>query len=133
VFEPVLTQALGTRKFRVIGYMYSAMSKKVEDSDYFTTTDWAAKHRDVIGRFTRVMHDANVYVAAHESETIPIIATSMKIDPAILTRMNRPGRPPYVEAADIQPLIDLAAKYGLISSVFPAQQLISEFALRRPR
>lgn len=113
--------------------MYTAITKRVEDADYFTTEDWAAKHRDAVGRFARVIHDANVYVTAHENETIPLIASATKIDPAVLARMHRPGRPAYVEPADIQQLIDLAAKYAFIPGTFPVQQLISELALKPSR
>lgn len=133
LFDPTLTQAMSTGKFRVVGYMYSAIAKLVEDSDYFTTDDWATKHPDLVTRFAQVMHDANVYVAAHENETIPLIASLSQIDPALLAKMHRPGRPAYVDPANIQPLVDLAAQYGVISSGFPAQQLISPLALKPTR
>lgn len=133
LFDPYLTQAMSTGKYRVIGHMYEVISKRVEDADYFTTTDWASKNPDLVRRFARAIHDANVSVAAHEDATIPLIASLTHIDPAVLARMQRPGRPAYVEPADIQQLIDLAARYGFIRQPFPAHQLISDLALVPPK
>ncbi len=133
IFEPTLTQALAGGKIRAIAYPYGAIAKRFEDADFFTTTAWAAQHGDAIVRFARVMHDANLYVAAHESEMIPLIAAYVKIDPAVLAAMHHPGRALYVTPSELQPLIDAAAKYGFIAAPFPAQELVSDLALKGPK
>lgn len=80
-----------------------------------------------------VIHDANAYVTAHETETNPVLATFAKIDLAVLEHMNHIERPAFLDAAQIQPLIDQAARYKFISKPFPAAELISDYALKRPR
>ena len=133
VLDPILSQILGAGGLRVLAYPYGAVATRFDGSDFFTTTDWAAKHPDLVERFVRVMHDANAYVTAHETETNPVLASFAKIDLAVLEHMNHIERPAYLDAGQIQPLIDQAARYKFIAKAFPAAELISDYALKRPR
>ncbi|HXP92944.1 MAG TPA: ABC transporter substrate-binding protein [Candidatus Binatia bacterium] len=133
ILEPALSQALSTGRVRVFAYTYSAIAPRFDGADWFTTTDFAGKHRDVVAKFARVMHDANVYVAAHETETNPLVAAYAGIDLATLSNMHHVERPTYLNPAYIQPLIDAAVKYKFIAQPFPAQELINEYALKPPR
>jgi NitT/TauT family transport system substrate-binding protein len=133
ILEPQLSAALATGNVRLLAYPYGAIAKRFEGADWFTTVDYVAKHRDVVERFERVVHDANVYVAAHESETIPLIAAYTGIDPATLARMRHPERPAYLNAGELQALIDAAARYAFIPKPFPARELYSDVLLRPGR
>ena len=133
VFEPAYTGAVSSGRARVGAYVYNAIGKHYTGAALFANAKWVADHRDTVDRFNRVMLEANQYVAAHESETIPLIAQFVGIDQALLLKMHHPGRATYLEAADVQPLIDLAAKYKIIAKSFPAQQMICDCALRPPR
>lgn len=129
----ILSQILGTGGIRILAYPYGAVAVRFDGSDFFTTSDWVAKHPDVVERFVHVMHDANAYVTAHEAETNPVLASFAKIDLAVLEHMNHIERPAYLDARQIQPLIDQAARYKFIAKPFPAGELISDYALKRPR
>ena len=72
ILEPHLTAALASGKVRIVTYPYGSIAKIFDGADWFTTRAWAEAHPDVLDRFMRVIHDANVYVAAHETETIPL-------------------------------------------------------------
>jgi len=133
ILEPQLTAALAAGTVRLLSYPYGAIAKRFEGADWFTTVDYVAKHRDVVERFERVVHDANVYVAGHETETIPLIAAYTGIDPVALARMRHPERPAYLSANELQPLIDAAAKYGFIPKPFPARELYSDAILHASR
>ena len=132
VLEPILSQSLAAGA-RVLAYPYGAIAQHFEGADYFTTTDYVARHRDVVERFVHVMHDANVYVTAHESETNGLLAAYSKIDPAVLAHMTHSERPGFLDPAALQALIDQAAKYKYIAKTFPATELISEVALKPAR
>lgn len=133
VLEPILSQSLSTGNVRALSYPYGAIAPRFDGADYFTTTDFVAKHRDAVDRFVRAIHDANGYVTAHESETNALVGQYAKIDPALLEHMSHSERPAYLEAAAIQPLIDMAARYKFIAKTFPAQELISDAALKPSR
>jgi len=132
VFEPAFTAALGSGA-RIGAHVYDAIGKHYIGAAMFANTSWVANHRDVIDRFNRVLLEANQYVAAHESQTMPLIAQFVGIDPAVLLKMHHPGRATYLVASEVQPLIDLAAKYKIIAKSFPAQQMICDCALKPPR
>jgi hypothetical protein len=55
------------------------------------------------------------------------------VDPATLTRIKRPTRSPYLDAAEIQPVIDVLVKYKTIPKAFSAVELISPYALKPPK
>lgn len=133
VLEPVLSAAVATGAIKVLDYPYGAVAPRFDGADYFTTLDWAAKHRDALERFERVNRDANAYVSAHETETNPVLAAAAGIDPAVLARAAHPVRPAFLTSAELQPLIDAAARYKFIPKPFPASELISEFALKGPK
>lgn len=133
IFEPNLEQALTSGKVRVLGHPYDAISKRFEDSAWFATRDWVAKQPQAAARFSAVMHDASLYVAAHEAETLPLIAEFAGLDPAQLAHMTRPFPAPYITQAELQPVIDVAAKYGVIAKPFPASEIISAAAARARR
>jgi NitT/TauT family transport system substrate-binding protein len=132
VFEPAFTAALNGGA-RIGAHVYDAIGKHYIGAAMFANTAWVAAHRDLVDRFNRVMLEAVQYVGAHESESIPLIAQFVGIDPAILPKMHHPGRATYLVASEVQPLIDLAAKYKIIAKPFPAQQMICDCALKAPR
>lgn len=132
IFEPNLEQALTSGKVRVLGHPYDAISKRFEDSAWFTTRDWVAKNPQAAARFSAVMHEASLYTAAHEAETLPLIADFAGLDPAQLAHMTRPYPAPYITQTELQPVIDVAARYGIIPKPFPAGEIISA-AAARPR
>lgn len=131
--EPVLSQAIGSGKIRVLGYPYNAIGKHFELADWFSTADWVAKHRDAAVRFARAMEEANAYVAKHEGEMTSLIAGYVGIDPAVLAKMRNPERGTYYDASLLQPLIDVAVKYKGIDKGFAPSELISDAALKPPK
>lgn len=133
ILEPTLTQAVGSGKVKILAYPYGAIAPRFDGAAWFTTVDYAQKHPDVVDRFVRVVHDANVYVSGHESETVPLIAKYTGIEPSVLARMKHPERPAYLSPATIQPLIEAAVRYGFIPKSFPAQEMFSPLVLKPPR
>jgi hypothetical protein len=61
---------------------------------------------------------------------VQLVADSSKIDPKVVARMARITFGDYLRAADIQPLVNVAAKYGAIAKSFDARALISPYALK---
>jgi ABC-type nitrate/sulfonate/bicarbonate transport system substrate-binding protein len=130
VFQPAMSQAIDSNAFRAVGYPLDAMGKRPEVSAYFATSDWVGAHRDIVDRFVRVLHDASVYVSAHERETGPLLATFSGVDPAIVATMTRPGRALYLEPDALQPFVDAAVQFAFIPKGFPIQEMISPAALK---
>jgi NitT/TauT family transport system substrate-binding protein len=130
LFNPAFTEALAGGHARNIGPIFNAVAKRFLLGAWFTTTGYVEKNRGVIERFSRVMADASTYVMAHPDETLDDIAALTKIDRNVLARMQRTTVGVTLNAADIQPVIDLAAKYKVIEKPFPASELISDAAAK---
>ena len=130
LYEPFFTQFTSGGKARVIGYPYDAIGKHFSDSVLFADTKWAAAHGSVIDKFLRATAEGSRYLAAHESEGIPIIAKFNGADPTAIANIRKPGRGVALDPSDLQPLIDTAAKYKVIPQAFPAQTIICTCALK---
>jgi ABC-type nitrate/sulfonate/bicarbonate transport system substrate-binding protein len=129
----MLAFARASDKLRVVGFQNDGVAKHYQSALLFANADWVAQHRDTVDRFVRVVREANAYTSAHESEVAPLIAQFVGVDAGSLSKVHHPGRPLYLDAAQVQPLIDLAARYHVIPQSFPAADLISPAALKPSR
>jgi NitT/TauT family transport system substrate-binding protein len=129
---PTLTRGLEGGKVRTLAQIFDAIAPRFSNTGWFTTTDYATKNHDIVTRFARVMTDAAAYCNAHHADTVTLVAENAKIDAKLVARMARITFGDYLRPADIQPLINVAAKYGVIAKPFDARALISPFALKPP-
>jgi hypothetical protein len=65
-----------------------------------------------------------IWANAHQQQSGLILAKYANLDPSFLKGMHRIAYGTRPEAAQIQPVIDLAARYGAIAAPFPAQELM---------
>ncbi|HEX3550392.1 MAG TPA: ABC transporter substrate-binding protein [Candidatus Elarobacter sp.] len=127
VAEPDVTQAKASA--RVLGKAYDAISPNFLIAGWFTSQKWAGEHPELVKKVAHVMRDCAAWANKNEAATADILAHVTKIDPATLHSMVRSVYAERLEPGAIQPLIDLAAKYGLLKAPFPAQDLIDKNAL----
>lgn len=129
--EPFLSANMATGKVRVLGYPYSALGKKYSASVLFSSKDWAAQHADLVEKFLKATQEASLYVGSHENtdELRDLIAQYTGVDPTAIKSQRHPGRGVKLTRADLQPVIDYAAKFKVIPKAFPAQEIICSCAL----
>jgi NitT/TauT family transport system substrate-binding protein len=130
---PFLDQAMASGKVRVLAKNYDAIAKKFQTAGYITTADESAKNTDALHRFALAMRDAEVYTNAHLAETVDLVAGYSGIPAPAVAKSVRATDPENVDPRNIQPLIDVAAKYGIIDRAFPADEIISPAAIRPAR
>jgi NitT/TauT family transport system substrate-binding protein len=133
ILNPTLAEAMATGHFRMVGAPFDGIAKRWLVAAWSTTTDYVTKNRDTVDRFASVMRVATAYALSHHTETAPLIATYTGVDLANVLSMQRVDLAEYLDPRDIQPAIDAAAKYGIIDKGFPAQELISPYAIKPPR
>jgi NitT/TauT family transport system substrate-binding protein len=114
---------------RVLGKAYDAIAPNFLIAGWFTSTKWAGEHPDLVKKVARVMRECAAWANKNEPATADILAHETKIEPATLKSMVRSVYAERLEPGAIQPLIDLAAHYGLLKAAFPAQDLIDKNAL----
>jgi NitT/TauT family transport system substrate-binding protein len=124
IVGPAMDAAMASGKFRSLGASFGAIAPHFLFSGWFTTKEWAAAHADIAKRFVRVWAEAAAYANGHHDDTEPLLAQFTLIPIEILHKMTRGVYGTTLSAADIQPVIDVAAKYQMIERSFPAQELI---------
>jgi NitT/TauT family transport system substrate-binding protein len=121
---PPLAEAMSSGKVRAVSVPYDAIAPFFVLSGWFTTADYAAKHPDVVRKFVRVMYEAATYANRHPDDTAPMMSDLTKVPMSIYATMPRVGAATSTNPRDWQPLIDAAAKYGVIPRSFPAKDFI---------
>jgi ABC-type nitrate/sulfonate/bicarbonate transport system substrate-binding protein len=97
-------------------------------SAWVSSVDWAAKNPAVVRKVGQILLRAGAFANRHHDQTADLIATFSGIDPATVRTMARVVFADKLDPADIQPLIDVAVRYGAIKQRFPATELFSSGA-----
>jgi NitT/TauT family transport system substrate-binding protein len=130
-YEPFFSAGMATGTVRILGSPLDALGKHFADAVLYGTPQWTNDHRDLTGKFLRATQEAAIYVAAHEREVAPITAEYTSADRTALAGMRHGGRSAVLDPAQLQPIIDAAAKYQFIPKAFSASDLVCTCALRR--
>jgi NitT/TauT family transport system substrate-binding protein len=122
ISEPQLDAALATHRFRVIGYPYDAIAREFLLGGWFCTQTWSKVHSDLVHDYAAVMESTSRWANANQSESAKVLEqeTGMAVPPT----MPRVLFADRLDAVKIQPVIEAAAKYGVLKSTFPANEII---------
>jgi ABC-type nitrate/sulfonate/bicarbonate transport system substrate-binding protein len=128
--EPLLSMALSTGSVRVFAQPQSAIANRFQAQGFVAMADFVSQHQDVMARFARAMHESAVYNNAHLADTVDLVSSFTKVPADVINHSVRAIDGEYVDVRHVQPLIDAAAKYGMIPRAFPAEEIISSAALK---
>lgn len=120
--EPSLSAAKHT--MRVAADPFTAISPKFLIGAWFTSSGWAKDHPDLVKRFQAAMRETAAWANAHPAQSAKILAKYTKVSPDLLGTMARATYSAQVDPREIQPVVDAAAKYGIIDGGFPATNMI---------
>lgn len=127
--QPFLAQALAAGTVRSIGDPVGAIGNHHTDSAWFMTVEYTQKNADAVNRFMRTIRDAAIYVNGHHAETAYLLTQFAKVKTTDVVRL-RTLQGTRLDAANLQPMIDAAARYKVIPERFDARELIYQNALR---
>jgi NitT/TauT family transport system substrate-binding protein len=119
--EPTATTAAADG--RTIGDVYSALPQGFAINVWFTTRSWAQAHPQLLAKLITVFQTTARWANAHPRESGVILEKYAKVSPPVVHDMNRCVYGTRLDPKSIQPNIDLALKYGLLSRSFPATEL----------
>jgi len=108
---------------RVLGAHYDAVAPNFLISCWYTTAEYAKAHPDIVKKVAAIMAEAGDWANTHQAESAVILAKYTKIEGA--GQMRRILYVDKLNPAQMQPLIDASAKYGVTASTFPASDLIA--------
>jgi NitT/TauT family transport system substrate-binding protein len=132
ILPPYQAQALDSGKYRVIGKPYDGVAKSFEIAVWAGSSDYAAKNPDVVGRFAAAMRESSQIANATPAKAADVVAKFTGVDVTTVLRGPLPNDPPYIEPADLQPVIEAAVRYGAITKSFDAAEVLDP-AVRRPK
>jgi NitT/TauT family transport system substrate-binding protein len=120
--------ALASPKVRAVGNIFGAIAPRFTITAWFSTRTWVDRNRAAAGRFARVMSEAAAYTNAHPEETLGDLVGFTGMDRAVAAKMKRANFTTVLNPAEVQPVIDVAARYKAIDQGFPASELIVDVA-----
>ena len=130
VSEPFITGGLDTGKLRMISVADKNVAKSFMFSGWCTTQEWAKKNPDLVTKFIAVMSETAKWSNANKALSSQILVKVSKMPAEIASKMIRSYYGEKLDPALLQPVIDAAAKYGVIAKTFPATEVISPAALK---
>jgi NitT/TauT family transport system substrate-binding protein len=122
VADPFIAQA--KKEARIFANAYDAIGARYIIGCWFTTKQWAAAHQDLGARFAQVIAKTAQWANTHKPQSGAILAKYAKMDPAVAATMLRVDYAPNFTLPQMQPVIDLAARYGGLPTTFPADELV---------
>ena len=130
VTEPVVSDALRRGVARNIGKPYDAIAPEFTISVWFTTGSWAKANPGLVRRLSAVFRQTSAWANGHDAESAQILSGITKLPLSVVGGMTRSRFAETVSAKNLQPIIDTAARYGLLAKSFPAADLIDPNAVQ---
>ncbi len=122
--EPELGDALTNGSVRVLSYCYDAIGRDFLIGAWFSTADWAKAHPDLVRAYANVMSQTARWARANPQQSAKILEQETKVRITPVTKRVLFGE--RLDPAAVQPLIDVAARYGLLKTSFPAAEIIAK-------
>lgn len=120
--------ALASAKVRAVGNVYAAIGPRFTITAWFSTQTWVERNRGAAERFARVMSAAAAYTNTHPDETLRDLVDATGMDRDVAAKMKRTTFTTILNPAEVQPVIDVAARYKAIDKGFPASEFIIDVA-----
>jgi NitT/TauT family transport system substrate-binding protein len=121
ISEPYLTPARVAN--RAIGDPFDAVASEFLVTVHFTTLDWAKANPDLLHRYVTAIAKTAQWANAHPDLVVPILAKYSKQPEDTVRSMQRSLFSDTLVARQLQPVIDVTAKYGNIAR-FPAESML---------
>lgn len=126
ITEPYMSMELKAGKVRFLVDELSGYPRPILETAYYSTRDYYEKHRDVVARFAHALGEAAAYSNTHLAETVPLFAGYSGVDPETAMQMHHTYEATSFDPLQVQPVIDLAAKYKIIPRAMDARDFIAE-------
>jgi NitT/TauT family transport system substrate-binding protein len=123
--EPFVTAARRSGARVLDARPFAAIGKRPFVAAFFAKTDWLREHPNTVAAFRRAVGKATRYWDGHPQERAAIIARYTELPAALGERMTYGEPRTSIAEADIQRLIELSHRYGLLSRTFDAREVLA--------
>lgn len=122
VSEPFISGAGDA--IRLFAKPYDAVAKAFYICAWFAKRDWLDQNGPGSRKLVAAIYDAARWTNGHHDETAPILVKYLKIDPDRAKTLTRATFATSLDTKLMQPVIDIAVRYGLIERPVDAATLI---------
>jgi NitT/TauT family transport system substrate-binding protein len=124
LIKPFITDAIDSKRQRVIGYPYAAIAPRFLESVYYGNRTYLDANRPSILAFKRVLDQSSAYVNKHLVETSDLLAGFVGMDPEQAKHVSRIITAESLQARDIQPVIDAMVHTHMLAKGFDAREIM---------
>lgn len=123
VVEPFLTITTQSGA-RPVAWNFVDTAPNLMVADYFTSTEYAEEHADVVAAFAAAMNESLEYAQAHPDEARQVVTTYTDIDRELVGQLTLPDWPSELNRESADVLNELAVDDGLIEEPVDLDQLL---------
>lgn len=109
---------------RTLAYAYDAIAPRFLVGVFFAHLDWAKANRDAVKQFQQAIYRTAAWANAHHTQSGDILVEHSKLESSVVQRMLRIGYETRMDPAEMQPMIDVLARYHGIPQTFPAEEIV---------
>lgn len=124
IAEPFLTAAKLAGELAV-GNVFDAIAPSFYQTGWIASPDYLAANPDTARRLVETAYAIARWANAHHAESGTIIAKYAKLDEATAKAMTRTAYATSLDLKEIQPLLDVAATYGMIKRPIKAAEIVT--------
>jgi NitT/TauT family transport system substrate-binding protein len=110
---------------RQVGNTYDSIAPKFVAGAWFAAPAWIAAHPDLARKFIAVYQRVSIWANAHPDDVVKLYAKHSAFTIDDLRASPRAALEPSTQLDLIQPVIDVALRYGAIKKAFPADELLN--------
>jgi NitT/TauT family transport system substrate-binding protein len=123
VSEPFF--AAGGDQVRAFGKPFDAVANRFYISSWYAKQDWLSANAANVVKLQRAIYDAGRWAQAHRDESGQILLKRLRLEPSLIGRMTRATFAQTLDPKLMQPVLDIALKYGLLEAPVNAATLIA--------
>jgi NitT/TauT family transport system substrate-binding protein len=126
--EPVTTEIMPSVSFAAA--TFDDIAPLFVIGVFLARNAWLHDQPDAAHRFVAAMAEGDRWANAHHAETAAVLAGHYQTPAAVLAKMVRASYPEQLTPALIQPVIDVAARYGVVTPL-RADSLLTYLSTQR--
>ena len=116
--------ASGGTDVRVLGAPYDTLAPAIMLSGWVAMRPWIASNTSTLKKFVEANAATAVWGNRNPAAALKMVEDMAGLAPDLAERMARPTLGDKLVPAQIQPIIDTAAKYGFLPRAFAAEEII---------
>ena len=126
VLEPFVTDAVTRHVARVLDPSpHAPFGSPYLIGGWFAKKAWIKAHPAEAAAFARAVGQASAFIAAHPDKARAILGERTRLGPELAGKIVLPRFPETLAPAALQGVIDVSARFGLLSGPFPAAEILA--------